>query len=185
MRLYLIRHPLPDVAPGTCYGRTDLGLAEDAAAVAARLRAHLPAAAPLYSSPLQRCRLLAQALHAAPRFDARLMEMDFGAWEMQAWQDIDRAALDAWAADPGGFAPPGGESPRQMWQRAAQFHEALLATGAAEAVLVTHSGVIKALCGLRLGLADAEWMQLTFDYGGVSLIEGTRCVWQDAGLDAR
>jgi len=181
VRLYLIRHPLPDVAPGICYGRTDLGLAEDAAAVAARLRAHLPTEAPLYSSPLQRCRLLAQALHPAPSFDARLVEMDFGAWEMRAWQDIDRAALDAWAADPGGFAPPGGESPRQMWQRVAEFHEALLATGAAEAVLVVHSGVIKALCGLRLGLPDAEWMKLCFAYGSVALIEGERCVWKDAG----
>ena len=27
MELYLIRHPRPDVAPGTCYGQTDLGLA--------------------------------------------------------------------------------------------------------------------------------------------------------------
>ena len=28
MELYLIRHPRPQVAPGVCYGQTDLGLAE-------------------------------------------------------------------------------------------------------------------------------------------------------------
>ncbi|HMV17720.1 MAG TPA: phosphoglycerate mutase, partial [Rhodocyclaceae bacterium] len=43
MELHLIRHPRPDVAPGVCYGQTDVGLAESAAAVAARLRPLLPA----------------------------------------------------------------------------------------------------------------------------------------------
>ena len=33
MELYLIRHPRPQVAPGVCYGQTDLGLAEPAAEV--------------------------------------------------------------------------------------------------------------------------------------------------------
>lgn len=171
MRLYLIRHPVPAVATGTCYGITDLGLAEDAAAVAARLRPQLPADAPVFSSPLQRCRLLAEALHPAPEYDARLVEMNFGEWEMRSWRDIGRAALDGWAADPLGFVPPGGESAGQLFERVAAFHDALLAAGHAEAVLVVHAGIMKAMCGLRRQLSATEWIKLSFGYGELSLLE--------------
>ncbi len=58
MELYLIRHPRPEVLPGTCYGQTDLGLAESPLAVAERLRPLLPGAYALYASPLRRARLM-------------------------------------------------------------------------------------------------------------------------------
>ena len=80
MELYLIRHPRPQVAPGVCYGQTDLGLAEPAAEVAERLRPLLPADFTLHASPLARARLLAEAL-GTPRLDARLQEIHFGDWE--------------------------------------------------------------------------------------------------------
>ncbi|HLA34655.1 MAG TPA: alpha-ribazole phosphatase family protein [Rhodocyclaceae bacterium] len=174
MRLHLIRHPPPEVAPGVCYGRSDLALAEDAQIVAARLRPLLPTNAPVYSSPLQRCRQLADCLHPAPQFDRRLMEIDFGVWEMQTWQTIGRDALDAWAADPSGFAPPGGESPRQLMQRVAEFyreiHAQSIVEATAEVIVVTHAGVMKALHGLHRGLSNAEWMKLSFDYGSIALL---------------
>ena len=52
MELFLIRHPEPDVPEGICYGRSDIGLAEDAAVSAARLRGIVPAGIPVYTSPL-------------------------------------------------------------------------------------------------------------------------------------
>ena len=113
MELYLIRHPRPDVAPGTCYGQTDLGLAESPRVVAERLRPLLPADYALYTSPLRRARLLAEAL-GSPQVDARLQEIHFGEWEGRSFDEIGKAALDAWSAAPLDFAPPGGESPRQM-----------------------------------------------------------------------
>jgi alpha-ribazole phosphatase len=147
-----------------------VGLVEDVAALAQQLRPNLPADAPVYSSPLQRCRLLAEALTPAPHIDARLQEMDFGAWEMQSWSTIDRAALDAWAADPCGFAPPGGESPAQLLARVSGFHAALLADGVTAVVLITHAGVIKALHGLLHGLPVNEWMRLSFAFGSVTVM---------------
>lgn len=173
MRLWLIRHPPPDVAPGICYGRTDLGLAADPAPLAQSLRALLPAAVPLYSSPLARARLLAEALHPAPRFDDRLREIDFGHWEMQPWDGLDRGLLDAWAADPFGFAPPGGEAVAALRARVAGF----LAELAGDAVLVAHAGVIKA-CAAELA-GEADWFGLRFDYGAASLIEDGRFVWKN------
>ena len=44
------------------------------------------------------------------RFDARLAELDFGHWEMQSWDGIPRAEVDAWAADVAHYRPGGGES---------------------------------------------------------------------------
>jgi alpha-ribazole phosphatase len=175
MRLYLVRHPPPAVAAGTCYGRTDLPLAADPAACAGALRALLPADAPLYSSPLLRCRRLAELLHPAPVIDARLRELDFGEWEMQRWDAIDRAALDAWAGDPLGFAPPGGEAVADLRLRVADF----LAQLPDEAVLIGHAGVMK-LCAAELaGVPAATWFAMRFDYGTATLIEDGRLVWQN------
>lgn len=175
MRLFLIRHPQPAVTPGTCYGRTDLPLADDPAHCAAALRAMLPAATPLFSSPLTRCRQLAELLHPRPVFDARLMELDFGAWEMQPWEAIDRAALDAWAADPLHFTPPGGESVAELRMRVA----ACLAELPDAAVLVVHAGVMKLCVAELAGVPADEWFSMRFDYGSVSLIEAGALVWHN------
>jgi alpha-ribazole phosphatase len=175
MRLFLIRHPLPDVAADTCYGRSDLALAADPLACAETLRPLLPADAPLFSSPLERCRRLAELLHPAPRFDERLLELNFGAWEMQPWNAIDRAALDAWAADPLHFTPPGGEAVADLRMRVRDFLDGL----AEDAVLVAHAGVMK-LCAAELaGVAADEWFSMQFEYGTATLIEGGRIVWQN------
>ncbi len=168
MRLYLIRHPKPAIDTGVCYGRSDIGLAEDPIICAESLQALLPADAPLYSSPLRRCLELARALHEQPVIDERLVEMDFGAWELQRWDDIPRDEIDAWAADPVGFTPPGGESATALRARVATFLRELSGT----AVVVAHGGVLRA-CVAELSAID-DWHTLHFDYGSVSLIEDGR-----------
>lgn len=173
MRLWLIRHPPPAVAPGICYGATDLPLADDPALAAAALRPLLPTDVPLFASPLERCRRLADLLHPAPIIDARIREIDFGHWEMQPWDSLDRALLDAWAADPFRFVPPGGEAVAALRARVAAF----LAGLPNEAVLVAHAGVIK-VCAAELA-GEENWFGLRFDYGAVSLIEDGRFVWRN------
>jgi alpha-ribazole phosphatase len=109
VQVFLIRHPRPQVADGVCYGQLDLP-ALDVVQTAAALRTQLPTDLPLISSPLQRCRALAEALHPAPRLEAGLMEMNFGEWEGKHWDEISIEALDIWAANLLHHAPPGGES---------------------------------------------------------------------------
>ena len=94
MELYLIRHPRPDVAPGVCYGQTDVGLAESATDVAERLKPLLPADYRLHSSPLQRAHRLATEL-GEPAVDPRLQEISFGQWEGQTFESIGDA-IDDW-----------------------------------------------------------------------------------------
>lgn len=160
MILHLIRHPPPSIAPGICYGRLDVSAEIPAAAIAA-LRAQLPSGLPVYSSPLRRCLDLAHRLHPAPVVDARLAEMDFGAWEGRSWDAIPRAELDAWAADIAGYAPPGGESPLQLQARVLDFVAGL---SVPEAVLVTHAGVIRMLLAYCQKLPPRRWPELKVAY---------------------
>lgn len=171
MQLYLIRHPAPQVAVGVCYGRTDLPLAEDVAAAAARIRPQLPPHSPLFTSPLQRCRQLAAALHATPQSDDRLQEMHFGDWEMTPWNLIQREALDGWAADPLGYRPPQGESVAELQARVYAFVAEARGAGLERAVLVTHAGVMKIIVGLAQGMLPQQWMALMFEYGRVIRVD--------------
>lgn len=170
MILHLIRHPKPCIAPGICYGRLDLS-AENPAAVADKLRPELPGDLPLWSSPLRRCRELAECLHAQPLFDERLAEMNFGEWEGQAWDNIPRAQIDAWAADVAGYAPPGGESPLSLQRRALDFVASL---SVPEAIIVTHAGVIRTLLAHWQGLPPERWTELVFAYGSCTRVEVPR-----------
>lgn len=167
MILHLIRHPRPDIKAGICYGQLEISAKIEMAEVA-RLRAELPAGLPLWSSPLQRCRQLAEQLHAQPIIDARLAEMHFGDWEGRRWDDIPRHELDAWAADVVGYAPPGGESPRQLQERARQ---AIAGINAPEAVVVTHAGVIRALLAHWLDLDDGAWLTVSAAFLSVTTVE--------------
>jgi len=166
MILHLIRHPPPVIAPGLCYGRLDVP-AHSVEETAAQLRVQLPVGLPVWSSPLQRARALAEALHPAPQFDPRLAEMDFGAWEGQAWDAVGPAALDDWAADIAGFRPPQGETGLEVQARAlawlAERHEP-------ELVVVTHAGIKRALLAHWLGLPAARWLELRFDFGELTSV---------------
>ena len=153
MRLFLVRHLAPLVPSGVCYGRTDLATDPAAQALALpALRAALPAQAPVYTSPLRRCAELAGALGGAVLVDMRLAELDFGSWEMQRWDDIDRAAIDAWAADVAGYRPGGGESVAGMAARIAAFYADLRDTNVADAVVICHAGAIRLLVARAAGL---------------------------------
>ncbi len=153
MRLHLVRHLQPTVEAGVCYGRTDL-LVDPALLESAvpNLRARLPVA-PVIASPLLRCASLATRLAPDVRFDARLMELDFGTWEGRRWDDIDRAEIDAWAADTASYRPGGGESVIDMAQRIAAFHDELVREAAPDIIIICHAGSIRLLMARHAGMA--------------------------------
>ena len=171
MIVTLIRHTSVNVPAGVCYGRSDVGLSQRFAEEAAVVRQRLAAARfdAVYASPLRRCLALAHYCgYPAPRIDARLMEMNFGDWEMQAWESIADPQLARWYADWVGEAPTGGESWRAMIARVERFIAELGdgRHGEPERVAVfTHAGVIRS-CAVALGLlaADAAF-DLKVDYG--------------------
>ena len=148
MELILVRHTRPRVAENVCYGATDLALAPTFEVEAARVIEALPPADRLVTSPLGRCRRLAERIGAArsldPVVDERLREMDFGTWEGVPWNAIPRAELDAWAAEFLDARPHGGESVRMLHERARSAIAEYRRTGLSH-IVVTHAGVIKAV----------------------------------------
>ena len=151
--IYAARHPRPALSARICLGRTDVPPAESAEAGAEALlaRLSLPDWEPLariVSSPLRRAREVAQALArltgARLHADDRLTDTEFAAWEGRAWTAIPRAELDAWAADPLGYRPGGGESLQQVLDRVRRAWTGL-ASSADATLVVTHAAPIRCL----------------------------------------
>jgi alpha-ribazole phosphatase len=149
VQIYLIRHPEPPDAVGLCYGRADLKVTASAiAATVAAVRTEIPEAvrgAPIYTSPLSRCRELAHEL-AAPRepmVSSDLSELHFGAWEGLSWEAVPRPELDAWAEDTWAYRPGGGESAAMAAARWHRWSQELKRSGAKTALAITHAGLIR------------------------------------------
>ena len=176
--LWLLRHAQPLIAPGVCYGQLDVPADHGQTLQAAmRFAAQMPQGAVVRYSPLQRCEHLALALQAPEANlmpDARLQEMDFGQWEGQSWNDIGKAAVDAWSQDLYGTAPGGGESLSAMLQRVcAVLHESWQhdsQRGQRDVVWVTHAGVARCVQWLlQYGHAQptaGDWRLPAPAYGG-------------------
>ncbi len=163
MELYLIRHPRPNIGTGICYGQADIDVLDDDLQKAVKeLSKQIPGECDLWSSPLTRCKKLADALHHSPRFDDRLKEINFGDWENKSWDDIGKSAIEQWASNVTYFAPPNGESVAILRNRVASFLENLPKDKLS--VIVTHGGVMRAIAGLLVKLHRENWMQLSFDY---------------------
>lgn len=153
VKLILVRHPSPDIRPGICYGRLDMTLRADAGGAVCAIVSDLAGIglARVWTSPAIRCRLVAEtvatAAGAALQIDARLHELDFGAWEGRRWNELPRAALDLWADDPYGFAPPQGESGAALLARVRDVHKTIVAKGE-DCAVVSHGGPLKLLAAL-------------------------------------
>jgi alpha-ribazole phosphatase len=177
MDLVLMRHPAVAVEQGVCYGDSDVALADDPAASASSLAIRLaalqvPAPRVLLSSPLLRCATVAAVMAGdfgcAHSTDDRLKEMNFGAWEQQRWDRIDRSLLDAWADDFEHARAHGGESVAQFVARVQSWLEAFqLTRECSPAYVVTHAGVIRVIASLVLGVPVARSTQWALDMAGV------------------
>jgi alpha-ribazole phosphatase len=146
--LHCWRHPPAREAAGRCIGRTDLTVdPRKAKRLAHRVRAHarrqgLPQV--VWVSTLRRAQHVGDWLRRwgwQVHVDARLVEVDFGAWDGQCWSDIPWSQVQAWEDDLLHHAPGGGESLAQLMRRVQAFVSEC--TGAR--VLVTHGGWINAL----------------------------------------
>ncbi len=147
MEIYLIRHTTPNVAKGICYGQTDLDITESFEEEVASIRPYLPEnIASVYSSPLQRCRKLAEALFPQKNIVLQkdLMELNCGTWEMQVWNEIPKEEMRPWLDDFINIVVPEGESYLQMHDRVInQFQQ--IAQESKPAVIVAHGGVLRSI----------------------------------------
>jgi alpha-ribazole phosphatase len=168
MDVYLIRHSRPLVEPGTCYGRTDLPVHPAAFFdTVESVRRRIPVVERWYTSPLSRCTALAQALTEQPVADRRLLDLDFGYWEGQLWDQLDPVAVQAWTADCVHHGPPGGESYRDVHLRVWSFIGDLLQHPAPTIGIVTHATVMRSAISWALGLPLENSLRITLNFGAV------------------
>jgi alpha-ribazole phosphatase len=157
------RHPRARGAEGRCIGRTDLAVDPRKARRLAhriraerrrRLRAGETAAAEVWVSPRERAQAVGRWLARwgwRVHVDARLAELDFGAWDGRAWRDIAWAEVEAWQADLWAARPGGdGEPLSALAARAWDFVDEVRYAGTLR-LAVTHGGWLIAAARLARG----------------------------------
>lgn len=190
MEIILIRHTAVAAAPGTCYGHQDVPLAEPVQGAFEQVAQRLPSVHAVATSPLRRCAQLAGWLAergGVPLLpDDRWRELDFGAWEGQRWDALERHRLDQWALDPWGFAAPQGESVRAMHLRVRAALASLRVkadlAGWQRVAVVTHGGPIRVLLAELMGLAPMKVNALEIPFGGVFGLRRGAQGWQTAPM---
>ena len=150
MNIYLVRHTSVAVPRGICYGQSDVPLNErffdEAHVVKSKLQKIFNSFTPdiVFTSPLSRCSKLAEfcgysnAIH-----EPRIMEMNFGNWEMQDYNNIDDPNLQNWYNDYLNVEATGGESFKSQYLRVSLFFDQLKKTGFSNVLIFTHAGVIE------------------------------------------
>lgn len=185
MNLWLARHAQPLIGAGICYGKLDV--AADAAlttAAAQSLSAHLPQNTVCRISPLRRCQQLGAALalirpdlqiKSSMCTDARLVEMDFGVFEGQAWASIPKTAIDAWTANFGDHRFGRAESANEVLLRVKAALNEHVSMNADNVLWITHAGVIRAVTlmvqGIHRVAKAEEWPQTVVEFGQHTMIE--------------
>lgn len=158
MEVWLVRHTSVDVPAGTCYGRSDVPLRATFGEEAAVVRKSLEGVDfdGVWCSPLSRCTRLAEACgYGDARRDVRLLELDFGDWEMQRFDAIDDPQLQRWFDDWLHVRPTGGESFAEQIVRVGGFLDELRLRPLRRVLLFVHGGV--QLCAaIHAGLFPPE-----------------------------
>lgn len=175
MKVYLVRHTSVDVAPGTCYGQTDVPLRasfqEEAEACKKALQDTGMHFSRIYTSPLSRCtRLAAYCGFPGAERDERLKEMNMGEWEMQRFEEITDPRIQEWYDDYLRVRTTGGESFMDVLARVSDFFDHLDRTSG-PALVFAHGGVLVAaqVYAGKVKLEDA--MKALPPYGGMVEID--------------
>jgi len=200
-RWYLVRHgETAWNADNRVQGQTDVPLHDigrrEALLTGDRLSGIRFAAA--YASDLSRTTetatiILARQADAAPMLvtDSTLREVSFGAYEGLRWdeiRDVDTRMADREVARDLDFAPPNGESFRQVLARVDPFVRTLHGTHGNDDVLVVgHGGTLRALAVALLGLpGESVWQLRGLRSGSISILlnDGrwtALTAWNDSG----
>lgn len=116
------------------------------------MAAALPTPDLVVSSPLERCRQTAAAFGVDVEIDERLIELDYGEFDLVPLRDIPPEVWRQWREDPG-FRPPGGETLEELATRVSGALDGVADRAVeADVVVVSHVSPIKAALAWALGV---------------------------------
>jgi probable phosphoglycerate mutase len=160
---------------GLLQGRVDPPLTELGRRQGARLAEALAGERParVFTSPLRRARetaeLVARLAGAGIEVDERLVELDYGEWDGRPIGDVSAEDWASWRRDPG-FAPPGGESLRQVAARVGEFCTARLPRDDGIVVAVSHVSPIKAAVTWAIGADESATFRMHLALASITRI---------------
>lgn len=183
MRLLLVRHGESEWNRIHRYqGQIDTKLTELGLEQAELLGTRLSSEAIdcIYTSPLQRCSLTAQAIARhhpqAPLIEDRAtIEIDHGEWQGLSADEVGTRyseGLAEWRRFPTRSQMPGGESFSNVLKRCLDFRDQLLAERADQQIVVsTHDVVVKVLVADALGLPMDRLNRIWIGNASISVID--------------
>ncbi len=168
MEIYLVRHTTPNIEKGICYGQSDIGITDSFQTEVEKIHQQIPISeiSTIYSSPLQRCKLLAKTFEKEVIFDNRLKELNFGDWELQPWDAIPKNDIQPWMDDFVNVQVPNGESYVQLQQRMLSFFSSL-DHASEKTIIVSHAGPIRALLAHIRQIDLKDSFTIKINYGEV------------------
>lgn len=174
MIITLIRHTSVDVPPGVCYGQTDVPLKDTFEQEAAVTKKNLEPLGPfdkVYCSPLTRCvKLATYCGYPDAERDDRIKELNFGAWEMQKFDEIKDPKMQEWFEDYLNVPVTDGESFMQQYQRVADFLDELRKKPYKHVAVFAHGGVLLCAQAYAGVVKFEEAFSALTPYGGIVTI---------------
>lgn len=168
MEIYVVRHTKVAVNKGICYGQTDVPLADSFQEELAVLKNQLPNDFDqVFSSPLLRCKTLAETFSSTILFDDRLKEMNFGDWELKAWNDIPTEEIQPWYNDFVTTKAPNGDSFESLYLRCAHFFDELRTKNYKKVLIITHGGFIRSTWSYLLEIPLKNTFKISLDFGEI------------------
>jgi len=175
--IYLVRHGHTEESELVCYRQNQVPLSAEGRKQAGRLEEYFAdkKISAVYSSPYARAVQTAQLL--MPGGDIRqenaLREIDMGLWQGRSFKEIKALWPEEYeerGQRPLDFRAPEGESFRECLRRAKEALLRICSQTEGDAVVVSHSGVIRALLWDITGKQEEEFFGIKQDFAAVNIL---------------
>ena len=147
MEIYLVRHTSVDVAPGICYGRSDVNVRNSFEEEAHKTKLQLKDIQfdKVFTSPLTRAiKLASYCGYSKAEIDYRLIEYNFGDWELESYDRLYKEDdfFRLWCKDYIHQKSPNGESLMDQVTRVNGFLSMVKNNGYHRICAFCHGGVL-------------------------------------------
>lgn len=172
MEIHLIRHTEVEVKANICYGQSDVSLSELGLEHLSQIK--LPNHFDIvYASPLSRCAKIGDYFNIDYQIDERLLEFNFGSWELLSWENIPENESKQWYADYVNYRIPNGENVLDLKKRVSSFFEFLKQNHPNDTILlITHAGVIRMFMHLILQFPIENLFSVQPQCGKTTIFKG-------------
>jgi alpha-ribazole phosphatase len=174
MKITLIRHTSVQVESDICYGQSNVPVAPTFVNEAERVKHQLNSRnfEAIFCSPLDRCTKLAHYCgYTSPIIDDRLMELNFGAWEMKTWDEIIDPQLVRWYANWVHEKTTNGESFMDLMERVQNFSNEIRKLNLETVAIFTHAGIIRSFLILGKLISIQNSFNFVVNYADIVELE--------------